>query len=55
MEQVEEGCLLFRRLLGDDGLFLVGTKDVFVKEIVPGDLLMKWGSILIEIVLMGNI
>lgn len=39
LEQVEEGCLLFRRLLGDDGLFLVGTKDVFVKEIVPGDLL----------------
>lgn len=35
-------CLLFRSLSGDDGLFLVwggGTKDVFVKEIVPEDLL----------------
>lgn len=38
--------VVWKVIKGDDGLFLNGgggTKDVFVKEIVPGDLLRNGG------------
>lgn len=51
--------VVWKVIKGDDGLFLVGGGRRNQGRVCKGDcswgLAMKWGLILIEIVLMGNI
>lgn len=51
--------VVWKVIKGDDGLFLVGGGRRNQGRVCKGDcswgLATKWGSILIEIVLMGNI